>query len=374
MSRALTLVLVALALVSLPRKAGACKCKGDNEVTVRTPMWRGPIPEGWPGIMLVRESVEVVCEQPSRTQLWCRWSSVHVYALPEPRVEVSGLIVAPPGRPGAVEVRVDGVAQPGRPMAEADCWLPGLDGPNGCDEYGVPADVVYEVHPDPSRDEVEVAISTTVDFDEIGQFCSCLMTVGEVRHRVIGGPFSVGRLTLRRPLDMVFAEGVETEVRVEVPRAWRTTRTVDWDNPDDPADQPFSGVAVTNDPVEHGPLLAGGVGFGDRGFGVRPQLRAGYEVFGDFLGGSLAVESDLREQVSLVPLVELASPAALFVPSFGGGVGVPVMLVPEARPGFRLQLTISWIVVSVIGVFDVYPGGSGWAQALRGAVLVQLSI
>lgn len=107
-----------------------------------------------------------------------------------------------------------------------------------------------------------------------------------------------------------------------------------------------------------GPLLGFGAGFTGE---ARFRLRAGYE-FGSasFLAHQITVESDFQ-RVLLVVGTDAATPnLMMFIPSFGGGLGVPVQVWPEARVGVRVQSALSWPFFSIVGHFDVFPqmGGS----------------
>lgn len=45
---------------------------------------------------------------------------------------------------------------------------------------------------------------------------------------------------------------------------------------------------------------------------------------------------------------------------------------PDVRPGVRLQLTLSWPVLSIVGTFDAFPPIRGEPVAYYGAALTQL--
>lgn len=122
--------------------------------------------------------------------------------------------------------------------------------------------------------------------------------------------------------------------------------------------------------VRGGPLV--GVGL-DLGEGVRPRLRAGWEVatIVPFWMQAVALESDLRS-VTLVPSTEIASANTWLVfPSFGVGVGAPVQVWPRARAGVRTQLSIHWPFVGLLGTLDVFPVPRRRPD-LRGGVVVQV--
>jgi hypothetical protein len=84
--------------------------------------------------------------------------------------------------------------------------------------------------------------------------------------------------------------------------------------------------------------------------------RLGYEVAGpEWLLYSLTVDTDFRRRAIVTLLIEAASPAVLIVPSAGFGVGVPIQIVPDARPGVRLQGDLHFYPIGFVTSVDVYP-------------------
>ncbi|WP_245768869.1 hypothetical protein [Stigmatella aurantiaca] len=103
----------------------------------------------------------------------------------------------------------------------------------------------------------------------------------------------------------------------------------------------------------------GGVqlGVGARlGGSSRFMARLGYQLAApeSFLH-SLSVETDFREQLVLTPLTQYATPQILILPSLGLGVGVPVQVRPEARPGLRLLVDLHFGPAGAALSWDHYP-------------------
>jgi len=103
----------------------------------------------------------------------------------------------------------------------------------------------------------------------------------------------------------------------------------------------------------------GGVqlGLGARlGDGSRFMARLGYQLAApESLLHSLSVETDFREQLVLTPLTQYATPQIVIIPSLGLGVGVPVQVLPEARPGLRLLADLHFGPVGAVFSWDHYP-------------------
>lgn len=145
---------------------------------------------------------------------------------------------------------------------------------------------------------------------------------------------------------------------------------------------PASGVYLENDrtiPLRNGgPTLAAGYGYGP--LGNAPRLRLGYELahFAPSLLSSWAVDSDLRGRTvaSLtlglgsvpwwgVPLPMLLGAArtneetwARF-PSLHVGLGLPVQVRPDFRPGLRLRAGADVKAVGLVVDWDWYPEFAG---------------
>ncbi len=72
-------------------------------------------------------------------------------------------------------------------------------------------------------------------------------------------------------------------------------------------------------------------------------------------GYSLSVETDFREQLVLTPLTQYATPQVILLPSVGLGVGVPVQVLPDVRPGLRLLADLHFGPVGAALSWDHYP-------------------
>ena len=211
---------------------------------------------------------------------------------------------------------------------------------------------------------VEVEAELSLDTDD---FNGCMTPMGLTRHPLISHPPQVASVRMGWRDD---ESGGHTRSSVRPPRGW-STRT--WPPAKELGASKLQQLQFEHPGVMHGPVAAAGVGFGS---GVRPRLRAGYELsVPGFMIYSLVVEGDVQEELALVPAIELAAPSMwLFIPGPGIGVGVPVMLLPDPRPGFRVQASLNWSFIGLVGNFDVYPAGDGLPQALRGSVMLQLSL
>jgi hypothetical protein len=120
-----------------------------------------------------------------------------------------------------------------------------------------------------------------------------------------------------------------------------------------------------------GPLLGIGASFEPR---ARLLLRAGYELSSSrFTVHGLAMETDIR-RVLVVPYTDVGSPNVfLIAPSVALGLGAPLRVWPDFRAGVRLQLTLSWPIVSLVGAFDAFPRMRDEPTVYYGAFLTQFS-
>jgi hypothetical protein len=116
-----------------------------------------------------------------------------------------------------------------------------------------------------------------------------------------------------------------------------------------------------------GPLVGVGARLGTPG----ARGRFGYEIAAPpWIIYSAAVETNFKDTTTLVPLAELATPdLIILIPSFGLGAGVPVQVRSGSGPlvGARLQLTVSFPVLSMVLPVDFFPGTSdAWQVGLFG--------
>lgn len=355
MARAQAGALAGLVLVLAPQAAQACKPMQPEGISALRPTW----PVG-SGVELREELLEFDCQR-ERPRTVCKLRVRYVYDYdydPGESGETAGVWSwESQGELLELQVSFDGTAlelQPPPPgmylLGEARLELPTRG------EGGDQAATVEMV--------VEVEAELSLDTDD---FNGCVTPMGLTRHPLISYPPQVASVRTGWRGD---ESGGHTRLKVRPPRGW-STRT--WPPAKELGASKLEQLQFEHPGVMHGPVAAAGVGFGA---GVRPRLRAGYELsVPGFMIYSLAVEGDVQEELALIPAIELAAPSMwVFIPGPGIGVGVPVMLLPDPRPGFRVQASLNWSFIGLVGNFDVYPAGEGLPQALRGALMLQLSL
>lgn len=340
--------LIGVALVCAPVQAHACDLFQTTKVLGSEKIERPTWPD-WAQIVLIEEQIEIECSahfEPIR----CRWHATYVYEGSSGVAVAGWLVLSSEQHP---QVQVDG-----EPVH--------VEWHNG--RIRVPV-------PDAGRFEVEVAAE--VDVQTTTEDNTCTAPAGFARHPIVGRNHRTADFVVheRQPVSS-FAH---THLRVRAPRLWRVLTEPDGHAPAMRSNK-LVATFPTRDlpPVElearefaNGPFAAVGVGFGPR---VRPRLRAGWQIaVPAWLLTSLAVEGDASEELLVVAAIEAASPLIVRrIPSAGIGVGAPVMLLPEPRPGIRVQMSLAWPFVGLLGTVDVYqrPGRA----AVRGALLLQVSI
>jgi hypothetical protein len=316
-----------------------------------TPFIRGPAPEGPTPVRLVREMLEVRCDEapnevpcevvvrlllenptPNVIELPLRWRTEYATAslhgdlvretgrstASEP--DAAGVVVLPPGRSATVELR-----------ASVTLWP--ADGPS---PFVIPA------------------LST--------------------RHLLLGDDPNDGAEL--QPLDYATGWGAEPRRSTEVemapalPSGWAlVTSDTQRLSEDEPSREVRAiRLSIRRPPqlVFHGgPFIAAGGSF-QRGF----RLRGGYEIgFVQPLLASVSVETGFDDLV-IAALIEVALPQLMVVvPSLGLGLGVPVRVVPDVEVGMRIELS-AVAVVGFISTFDYYPGTDHWEVALLGRVSI----
>ncbi len=133
--------------------------------------------------------------------------------------------------------------------------------------------------------------------------------------------------------------------------------------------------------LEGGPFIAVGGGLLDAN-PVRGRIGWEHTHPFPFLFYSAALETDFTREFTVAPAIELSHglQQVLFIlPCAGIGVGVPVQIFPQVRPGLRAQASLSWRAVSFLTTFDWFmalpdkPNGEQRPTSLRLALLGQLS-
>jgi hypothetical protein len=122
-----------------------------------------------------------------------------------------------------------------------------------------------------------------------------------------------------------------------------------------------------------GPFIGAGYAFSsDSGL----RVRVGYEIAAPaWVLESIALESDLRRRLTVIPAVEAITRWQALSPYiFGAGVGIPVGIRPEARLGARAQLSASFWLVTLRGSVDVLPAfAPGLPVLVEGTLGAQIS-
>ncbi len=207
-----------------------------------------------------------------------------------------------------------------------------------------------------ARDEVLVALG-------LSRFSQSL---GAVRHPVWGRGYESTVISMRAFPTMEddpdpLAEPENSRITITYPQRWRPSNRRRWASTRIGTDRASHSRTGAGDGVwleiperHHGPLVAAGSQF--HGRRARPWLRAGYEAsWLPFMTHALTAETDLRRW-TVVPTTELGTPnLGMLIPAASVGVGVPVRVHPQVRPGARVQAALSWPIVGVVGTFDAFP-------------------
>lgn len=356
------LVTVALLVSMRPTTVEACSCvRPDPEfepLGLVRPIW----PES-SGLVLVSESIEIECP----TVDDCHWRSVHVYqrsGAGEPARALARLEVFLPDsltiRFGGQLVEVIGYRDEGHAEvvaaieAERGLTNPGDRVDTGSffwlEDDGESASVVLEIESD------DIGEFHFVDEGHYVSEC-CRLNALEVRHPWV--PTYTTRTTWSwlDPRAKSVARNARTRVTIEH---------------DDSLVMEIDGEAVANSRIEApsrpglefsltdygrlkgGPFIAVGGALLD----ANPvRGRIGWEHAEPFpnLFYSAALETDFTREFSVVPAIEVThgrSFVGFLFPCAGIGVGVPVQILPDLRPGLRLQASLSWRMVSFLTTFD----------------------
>jgi hypothetical protein len=182
------------------------------------------------------------------------------------------------------------------------------------------------------------------------------------------------------PSEMHFASVGPTRIFVQGPAGWRAAATdgegvrdaegrselVASADAQDGVRPVFLERGFHNDIVRHGgPFLALGAAI-DKGF----RARVGYELgISDLVLVQVALDTDFSSQLVAAALLEVASWSAVILPSVSFGVGVPVQIRPDVRPGLRLEASATLFAAAFVATLDLWPqSDGGYTLTLLGRV------
>ncbi len=376
---ALTATLALAGTSALPTVARACKCAPPSASAVTRPF----IVEGAAALRAGPDEVALACR--GTRAIACTWRSEHVYRNPSDAPAPVVLIVATTDA-RELAVTINGAAASPRETA----------GESRQQLAGRLADVRY-ADPDAYRHISTVAatlppgasrVTLEAMLEPEAHRCACGFSGSEARHPVVTGLSDIStRVRLDRVLGAPRDPDATVTMRVTAPAWWSGfARTEDARYEDLTRRRATITRGVESDAIElgwelrrwvlpGGPLIGVGGGLGD-GSGLR--LRAGYEFAAPrYVVYSLAVESDAKSHVELIPAIEGVPPwgavLSLFpMPSLG--VGAPIQVWPETRAGVRAQLGLGWYVVTLLLALDVFPAVATGPRLLRGGIMAQFSM
>lgn len=320
--------------------AMACKCKGPP--TIALPRLDGLAP--------TQQHASLRCDggDPAR----CTWRSTHVFVVPAGAgATIAGSL--PPADDGELRLELpDGTTVEGSTTDEVSFEVAAT--------RGVP---------------IELVLSGTLTLP--ADRCGCHPHGIRSRHLAVSPLRTEAKHTLRfissgGALALTIDEDIPGELRVDPPVAVQRHRSGGRDRTELTVND-VSRLEWRRRFVRGGPLLAAGGGWGSS---RAVRVRAGYELaYPERVIYALVGESDTTNAV-IVPSVQhqtRQNSVLVVLPSVGTGVGVPIRVYPEPRAGVRLQLDLSWWVVSFVGTFDIYPPTKTAATQLVGALYGQVN-
>jgi hypothetical protein len=357
---------LAIVPLLLPGRARACKCVDIDSPTLQRPSWPQES-----GLILSSESIELDCITPVE----CQWRSVHVFTREASGEPARALLVLPFNGSDDLSVTFGGR------VMEHD-----LEHEREADANGLH----YWLEDDGQRTTVELVIEGQVrrygDGRRDGWYAPqcCHFTALEVRH-----PF-VPTYMASNFWDW-FDESADAEVvpanawtRVRVRAAPKLSVEVDGRarraNEDDvelavPSQSELRIVIEDRGRLKGGPFVAVGGALLDAN-PVRGRIGWEHTHPVPFLFYSAALETDFREELTVAPAIEIShgrSSQWWMLPCAGFGLGVPIQILPDVRPGIRVQASLSWRVLSFLTTFDTLPAIAEQGRIRRIAFLGQLS-
>jgi hypothetical protein len=368
MLRALAAVVVAAAVALVARDVAACKC-GYDGTAITAPRFTGPLE-------LREASAELRCDSAAHGYITCTWTAFYQLHNPgEARtIELDIGHIA-----GArVALFVDG-AFASRPAADLAARRRAVDRGERAGtsvQWDAPAGG-------------ETLLTVEANFLVSPWTCPCQYPTNSRRHPWVTRWRSADYYVNYRPGDEFSAAPPTYSLVHDIPARWsgyrphgpehrrqgsRSIAAVTRARPT--ADRYDEGGRISAErPLRldpGGPIVAAGLGWSPEG--LRPRLRVGWELaWPKLLVHSLVVETDARRRLTLIPAWELAIPEWHVVfPDLGVGLGVPVQLLPDARPGVRVQGRFGFWIFHIIGAWDHYPAVRGLPHENHGALMLQV--
>lgn len=368
--RRLAALVVAAAVVLVARDVAACKCTYDG-TAITAPRFAG-------SLELREESVELRCDRAARGYITCTWRAR--YRLHNPgearTIELDIGHVA-----GArVALAVDGVVVATTPAADIATQRLAVDSEQAA-RTAAPWDA-------PAGGEATLTVDAT--FLVSPWTCPCQYPTNSRRHPWVTRWRSDDYYVNYRPGDAFSDAPTTYSLRHNIPARWAGDRPIGPDQHLRAGDRRLAAVTRARPTAEPydlggniaaerplrldpgGPIVAAGLGWSPEG--LRPRLRVGWELaWPKLLVHSLVVETDARRRLTLIPAWELAIPEWHVVfPDLGVGLGVPVQILPEARPGVRVQGRFGFWIFHIIGAWDHYPAVRGLPHENHGALMLQV--
>jgi hypothetical protein len=363
---------LALTIGLAGREAAACKCSYDG-----TPI-AGPKITGEP-IDLQGESVQLRCDRARQRDLVCTWKAAYVLRNGEAARTIELVVAHVAG--AAVTLRLGEVVAGASQAQEiaAQRWA--------ADHGWAPEGETRATWAAPANGTVTLTVDATFLVTPWG--CTCADGGSNYRrHPWVSARTSRRYFVNYKAVGEWRAQPATMTVEHDIPRRWTGDRDLKYRRDGDrkrakqatprPSSDRWDEHALFTmyrrwrvDPG--GPVVGAGLGWGPEG--LRPRLRIGYELaYPRVLVNSVVVETDARRRVMIVPSWELTFGDGwpVFLPDIGAGLGVPIEVVPEARPGVRVHGRFGFWIFHLIGSFDHFPAIRGLGIQRLGSLALQV--
>lgn len=173
------------------------------------------------------------------------------------------------------------------------------------------------------------------------------------------------------------APGFKGHARLRAPEGWKLDGVDGWTETPDGAraadvTELRVGLHVPAFPIRNGGVILGlGATLDEGTF----RMRLGWEIAApSWLLYQVSAETDARGRWTVAPLVLAASNALLLIPSFGFGLGLPVLVRPDTRLGARVQFEAQIFPLGVVASCDLFPKTSSAPGVAQWTLLVQLAL